>query len=211
MGDGNKIEMLIAICALVSSLAAVFIAWDQGRVLRAQQHGAVFPVLQVEGFGHNTPTYSDLGVRVRNSGVGPALIESVILKVDGEVIDNFNTPLADLPETSSLTQTGLTGRALAPGEIVTPIEMAWRREDVTVEQMAEIAIESQKWELNICYCSVFDRCWETTGFGNGRAMKVPSCERQETDLFLSFTPSSLPLDVSLSENSENASAGVEPR
>ena len=41
MGTGNKVEMLIAICAVLTSAIAVFIAWDQGRVMRAQQHGAV--------------------------------------------------------------------------------------------------------------------------------------------------------------------------
>ena len=32
MGTGNKVEMLIAICAVLTSAIAVFIAWDQGRV-----------------------------------------------------------------------------------------------------------------------------------------------------------------------------------
>ena len=40
MGTGNKVEMLIAICAVLTSAIAVFIAWDQGRVMRAQQQGA---------------------------------------------------------------------------------------------------------------------------------------------------------------------------
>lgn len=35
MGTGNKVEMLIAICAVLTSAIAVFIAWDQGRVMRA--------------------------------------------------------------------------------------------------------------------------------------------------------------------------------
>ena len=48
MGNGNKVEFLVAICALIASSMAVYMAWDQGRVMRAQQHGAVFPVLQVD-------------------------------------------------------------------------------------------------------------------------------------------------------------------
>ena len=33
MGTGNKVEMVIAVCAVVTSALAVFIAWDQGRVM----------------------------------------------------------------------------------------------------------------------------------------------------------------------------------
>ena len=35
MGNGNKVEFLVAICALIASAMAVFMAWDQGRVMRA--------------------------------------------------------------------------------------------------------------------------------------------------------------------------------
>jgi len=56
MGNGNKAEMLIAICAVLTSVIALFVAWDQGRVMRAQQHGSVYPVLQVDGFVSSTPT-----------------------------------------------------------------------------------------------------------------------------------------------------------
>ncbi|HCX12097.1 MAG TPA: hypothetical protein DHU81_17525, partial [Hyphomonas sp.] len=77
MGTGNKVEMLIAICAVLTSAIAVFIAWDQGRVMRAQQHGAVYPVIQIDGFVSTSVDTASMGIRVSNSGVGPALIEQV--------------------------------------------------------------------------------------------------------------------------------------
>ena len=58
MGTGNKVEMLIAICAVLTSAIAVFIAWDQGRVMRAQQHGAVYPVIQIDECRHSLYGYS---------------------------------------------------------------------------------------------------------------------------------------------------------
>ena len=77
MGDGNKVEFLVAVCALITSIMADYMAWDQGRVMRAQQHGAVFPVLQVDGFAEDDGRSTSIGINVRNSGVGPALVESV--------------------------------------------------------------------------------------------------------------------------------------
>ena len=70
MGDGNKVEFLVAICALITSIMAVYMAWDQGRVMRAQQHGMVYPVLQVEGSSTNTSSYSSIGITVKKQRRG---------------------------------------------------------------------------------------------------------------------------------------------
>ena len=209
MGNGNKVEMFIAICALVSSLAAVFIAWDQGRVMRAQQHGEVFPVIQVDGFSNNTSDYSDLGLNVRNSGVGPALVESVTLEVDGETIESFGTILAQAPGNYDITRSALTGRALAPGEQVTLIELGWTRENATISEIAALALQTQAWQLKICYCSVFERCWRTSGFGNARAERVQTCPRKETDLFTNFVPVSPAPSRPASSTTEQPSADGE--
>ena len=100
MGTGNKVEMLIAICAVVTSAIAVFIAWDQGRVMRAQQHGSVYPVLQADGYVSADPHVREIGVRFRNSGVGPALIESVDMLKDGERLVSLNAYRDELPRIS---------------------------------------------------------------------------------------------------------------
>ncbi len=88
MGSGNKAEMLIAVCAVITSAIAVFIAWDQGRVMRAQQHGAVYPVVQVEGFVSSDQDFASMGIRLSNSGVGPALIERVSVLKGGEPLED---------------------------------------------------------------------------------------------------------------------------
>jgi hypothetical protein len=62
MGQGNKAEMLIAICAVLTSVIALFVAWDQGRVMRAQQHGSVYPVVQMVGFVSRVPDHVSLGL-----------------------------------------------------------------------------------------------------------------------------------------------------
>jgi len=186
MGDGNRVEMFIAICALISSAAAVFIAWDQGRVMRAQQHGEVYPVLQVEGRSSNSATYSEIGITILNSGVGPALIESVHLEIDGEQVTSLWDILSDYPTPSSDSSAGLAGRAIAPGEATEAILLRWTRDEITPNQIAQVAVDSQDWILKICYCSVFRRCWQTSRIGSGRAERVDSCPIENTDIFALF-------------------------
>ncbi|MEM6410618.1 MAG: hypothetical protein AAF683_03685 [Pseudomonadota bacterium] len=206
MGSGSKVEMLIAVCALISSAAAVFIAWDQGRVMRAQQHGEVYPILQVDGFSNNSATYTNLGFRVRNSGVGPAIIESVELEFNGETVVEPSFLLSNLPGGYDITRAPLTGRALAPGEEVTPFELGWRRDQISFEQVFNFVQETQNWKLKICYCSVFKRCWQTSEFSSARADRVESCPRGDTDIFAAFIPARPQSDTEQIQANENPSA-----
>lgn len=183
MGNGNRVEMFIALCALISSMMAIYIAWDQGRVMRAQQHGAVYPVLQVDGYARNNTDTSSVGISIRNSGVGPALIESVALLVDGEPVPGFREYAQGLPAGYELSWSGVTGRALAAGETITPVDISWPIGEFSIEALQKVALDTQRWSLHICYCSVFERCWETFEIGRSRASRVDSCPRDEVDIF----------------------------
>ena len=185
MGNGNKVEMLIAICAVLTSVIALFVAWDQGRVMRAQQHGAVYPVVQLDGFVSTHATRRSLGLRLGNSGVGPALIESVTLLENGQPIDGFEGHRANLPEGYDLSWTGIVGRALAPGESVEPVEISWSADALPEREFYGVADEWDDLALEICYCSVFGRCWTMRGIGTGtdRTRRTKSCERSEHDIF----------------------------
>ena len=183
MGDGNKVEFLVAICALITSVMAVFMAWDQGRVMRAQQHGMVFPVLQVDGFGNYKDGNIEIGLNVSNSNVGPALIESVEFSMESETYETFSDYIRSLPEERDILWSGVTGRALAPGDKVQPFYIYWPSDESGFKYLSEVAAESAKWKLEICYCSVFNRCWKTQEIGQSRALSVDDCERTDSDIF----------------------------
>jgi hypothetical protein len=196
MGNGNKVEMLIAICAVLTSAIAVFIAWDQGRVMRAQQHGAVFPVVQIDGFVSTTAETASMGLRLENSGVGPALIESVEVLEDDTPTDGLRAYVERLPDGHQLSWSSLTGKAIAPGSEIMPIRLAWSRDAITSDQMNQLAAEWGRLDFEVCYCSVFDRCWVTRGIGTARAERVARCEQGERDIFeeLATRPAASPTD-----------------
>ena len=187
MGTGNKVEMLIAICAVLTSAIAVFIAWDQGRVMRAQQHGAVYPVIQIDGFVSTSVDTASMGIRVSNSGVGPALIEQVRMLRNGEPVASLNLYVDRFPSGYDLSWTSLIGRAIAPGSNVEPLRVDWSRDDISGDQLDAVAAEWSQLDAEICYCSVFNKCWTAIGREMGlsiaRAERVKRCERSETDVF----------------------------
>nr|WP_321442243.1 hypothetical protein [uncultured Hyphomonas sp.] len=184
MGTGNKVEMVIAICAVVTSALAVFIAWDQGRVMRAQQHGSVYPVLQADGYVSTEPHVRDIGVRFRNSGVGPALIESVDILEDGKRLDSLDAYRDTLPGGYDLSWTSMVGRAVAPGETINALRISWPADAISPEVQAETADKWGELTMRVCYCSVFKRCWEVDGLSeNSPARRVKACTRSEEDIF----------------------------
>ncbi|MEQ3649248.1 hypothetical protein [Hyphomonas sp.] len=187
MGTGNKVEMLIAICAVLTSAIAVFIAWDQGRVMRAQQHGAVYPVVQIEGFVSSTAETASMGLRVSNSGVGPALIERVEMLKNGEPVESLKPYVDQLPPGYQQSWASLIGRAIAPGDEIIPLRVDWPLDAVSIVQRDAAALAWSEMDVEICYCSVFNKCWTAIGREMGlsiaRAERVKRCERSETDVF----------------------------
>jgi len=197
MGKGNKVEMMIAVCAVISSLAAVFIAWDQGRVMRAQQHGAVFPVLQIDGYTATSPDTQSFGIRLSNSGVGPALIEEVSLLDPVDESTALMATVRALPAGADISWTALTGRAVAPGDKIEPLRINWYGDVITPADFRATAADWAQYELVVCYCSVFGRCWKTRGLGTSRADPVEACPQGEADVFeqlgqLTQSPASIP-------------------
>lgn len=181
--DTNRLQLIIAVCALLTSAIAVFVAWDQARVLRAQQHGAVYPVLQVDGFVSTDPDFVEIGLRFRNSGVGPALIESIEIERNGQKLADLIEPYTQLPGAPEMSWNSMAGRAIAPGETIDPLVFSWPRGQISAEQLAAAAHDWGSMKLSTCYCSVFQRCWLMPDMGGSRAERVKTCARSETDLF----------------------------
>jgi hypothetical protein len=175
-------QTLTAVGAMLVGIAALFVAWDQGRVMRAQQHGAVVPVLQIDGFLVTRPETRSIGLRVYNNGVGPAMIESVTLRRDGVEVQDFSALMEVLPADQDRSWATLAGRTLAPGGEVEPIMIQWPRASLEGSAVNALLAEWELWQVEACYCSVFDRCW-TTRTSNARPEPVRRCEAQRDDVF----------------------------
>ena len=128
-----------------------------------------------------------MGIRLSNSGVGPALIERVSMLKGDEPLDTLDAYVDKFPPGYIHSWSSLIGRAVAPGDQVEPLRVDWPRDQVTGDQLNQAALEWGELDIEICYCSVFERCWVARGLGMGRGMaraeRVKRCERSETDIF----------------------------
>lgn len=178
-------QALTGLGAMLVGVAALFVAWDQARVMRAQQHGAVVPVLQVDGFIQSSSTRRDLGLRVVNNGVGPAMIQTMTLIRDAQDVTDFDPLLRHMPDTVDRSWSSVNGRTLAPGGEVEPVVFTWARGELNDGELDALLDEWAFWTVEVCYCSVFDRCWTTTS-DNEMRQPVRRCPLVDHDVFERF-------------------------
>ena len=113
----SVLEGVITAGALITSAAAVYIAWDQAQVMHAEQHAQVFPAIQIDPI--DSYTNGDgvkLGFTVENAGVGPAFIHHAQLVSKGEAFTGYEQVAGMVPSGVDITFQQLTGRVISPGD-----------------------------------------------------------------------------------------------
>ena len=130
-------ETVGSIAAMVIGACALFVAWDQAQIMRKQQHASVLPAVSItSGFSTEPDGYA-MRVAIKNDGIGPAMIESAELVVDGAQVsdwaafrDRLLPPQLHAGFSSSLDSAiGM----LAAGEKSEAILIVWPRNDETRE------------------------------------------------------------------------------
>lgn len=86
-------ETVTAICAVVIAVASLVVSVYQTRAMRQHNRHSVRPILQLH---RGWPAGGKAGIRLVNSGLGPAVIVESTLTVDGEVVGAWNATTADL-------------------------------------------------------------------------------------------------------------------
>ena len=185
-----NLEVTAATSAIIVSIAALFVAWDQSQVMRAQQHAAVWPMLNATVSLDNAEDTHFLSLDIRNVGVGPALIKYSEVEVNGKPVstfDNFDQQvLAPLRNQSrSIRASSLSGM-LGAGENRNALQISWQMSEETSPKFAEVTMSflggnSVEINMEICYCSVFDRCWQTNNEQSADPHPVEECPKMEMD------------------------------
>jgi hypothetical protein len=180
--DTNRV---VAIAALITSVVAVFIAWDESRLLRKSQAASFMPIVETRPTFNLSTDNLLVAIAIRNSGHGVAYVEAAELVYDGEPVTSyeafFETVLRpDLREEADFSWASMHG-FLQPGETKPVISLRWpdnarNREKLSQFLNEEIAAKTEKVRLEICYCSVFGDCWMQSQLGSARPEPRRACE-----------------------------------
>ncbi|MFF9773098.1 hypothetical protein ACF1HJ_05365 [Streptomyces sp. NPDC013978] len=98
-----KPETLISVSATVIALASLWVSFTESRSIRSHNRQSVRPLLQIRRVLNFEGTRT--GIQLVNAGLGPAIVTTTIVRLDGEVVGQW-----DLKAYRQLTR----GRSVQP-------------------------------------------------------------------------------------------------
>lgn len=182
----RSIELLVAGCVVIISLASLFVAVYQGMVMQRTMEASVMPLIQVGHGNYNSETDEwQIKIEVSNTGLGPAQVHYLAMRWNGELITDTSEFMAQcctpdgLAEDErqdymiSLFQEGemalifddVQMRFIAPQETVDFITFDQPDAETQARGLAVWrAVDRARRDITYeaCYCSVFDECWVST-------------------------------------------------
>jgi hypothetical protein len=154
---GIRTDLVIAVCALLVSALATAASWWQSHVVAEQLSSQVWPYLTF------STTYDPqyVSFEVDNDGLGPAIIRSAVLTIDGKP---YADPVAAFRRVFTRPKHGHFGARLSgisPGSVIRAggATRLFRLDgDWAVRQFAA-ATKAGRFDFRVCYCSLLGNCW----------------------------------------------------
>jgi hypothetical protein len=169
---GHALELAVAIAALVTSVTSIWLSLSQGDDMARLVQAQSWPYLEYESSNTGTNGQPEIDIMVRNAGVGPAKVESFSIRYDGKPVKGWTGLIAACCLPAGTPSDKVDFRALTDGRMISSklIKRVLRASDsVTLLHLPKTDANAALWtklddarfkfELSVCYCSVFDECW----------------------------------------------------
>jgi hypothetical protein len=167
-----RLDFFIAIAALLVSVLTSATLLYQTRIIGQQYAATIWPYLNTD----TTAGPNGLEIAVVNDGLGPALIESAQLSIDGRPVPSWGVYFARLstdpvvhafmanlralsqagklpPDAHTSTGSLVPGDSIRAGDKMTLLRM----QDLPNVPLA--AIQHHTLAIDVCYCSLNGSCW----------------------------------------------------
>lgn len=168
-------QTMIGLSAVLLSLCGLSISLYEASLIREQQRASVWPNVRVGV----SITGERFQFNAANTGVGPARIEATRLTYRSETLDRWRDlvdRVADVPQDS----VGITYSIL--GARVMPAETEETIFEVGIDRPAERQVVDAIWQavqdgdidIEACYCSVYDQCWQASMQARTQQLRDPA-------------------------------------
>ena len=160
MTRSDVTDRILSVSAIVAAIAAVLVAAYEARINREYQRISVWPRLQqANSFVPGEP-YLRI---VTNVGVGPALVRSVEVSVDGKLCRNWrDVTLAMIgkPMPELIYSSFHAGAVLLPDKPITVLQLPPGEDALKFSEETK----GGRLSIRICYSSLFEECWLSDSF-----------------------------------------------
>ncbi len=168
-----------AVVATFIALLAVCVSGYTAYMQRQQVRAAVWPILQFDS--SNAP---DIHFTLANKGVGPALIQNVIVKVDNQPVKNWDEAMKKLLGSGEhlFSESDMNGYVLAPNESITVVTLHDANNNPLVFDKSNplwVTMNKERFRVTaeICYRSTLGECWtlRAGGLTPGTTTEIHHC------------------------------------
>jgi hypothetical protein len=184
--NNNLLNFIVAVCAMLVSIASFYATYLQAESAKQQVKAMTYPLIEYS-HGNYSQGKRMLSLKIRNNGVGPAIVKKVEIIYKGQSYQDVMDMLdacckaelhnyRELVERDEIPQTAriLTGRMndiiiAAQGEIRF---LGLERHELNAPLWEQIHVARFSSSLSICYCTLLDDCFMTDGRGKIREVEV---------------------------------------
>ncbi len=154
-------ETFIALAALVVSISAVAVGLYEAALQRRHDRAEVWPHLEIETFTkpEGAVVYLD------NTGIGPAIVQEIVVRVDGRHINSWQTVIDSLlgRPAPQFANESVSGHGIRAGDRVALIDLP---NEATPRPFWD---KIKHVGITLCYADVFDEHWMLTAPALGAA------------------------------------------
>lgn len=170
-------DMIAALTAVVVGACALSVSIYQSMLMREQQQASVWPHVEIgREYHHEAISKGVLKLVVQNTGMGPARLMTLRVRLDGKYQTDWPSTLKALgvPETKIQSRVTIVGRVLSPGNSI-PALVA--EDDLATNPLqAATSGDRPRLDIEICYCSIYDRCYRIS-YVHQEDVTVDACTR----------------------------------
>lgn len=167
-----RLDFFIAIAALIVSVLTTATLIYQTRVISNQYSATIWPYLTLE----TTYDLHSLAVDLDNDGLGPALIKSARLTLNGKPMTGWVALFSNLAKADPELRAALkrmlfeyqhhqkldvmiAASSIGPGSTIRPGETRKLMSVTLPASLSPTHLEGPKIGIEFCYCSLDQRCW----------------------------------------------------
>ena len=178
------VDMAIAISAITISVISLFVAIEHGKTEEKLVAANSWPFLVFQSSENGLVVGSRvLDLRLQNSGVGPARVQSVKVILNGHPIHNHSelmtrccglapVSLEDQVQLGLVSQNGPVG--VLPARDGIDI-LGWRERPGNQAFWSKLNTARHRLQFEACYCSVLDECWKSDLTPTASPRRVDKC------------------------------------
>ena len=156
---GSFSALIYSILALCTSIYQTELMQSQTELMQKQSRASVWPSISLGENSTRVQGAESFSWRIDNNGVGPAKIQSMVVRLDGKAYATWEDIFKVLAPDKRFhgSQSSVNGTVLPPS---LNRETTVERVKHTDPAIAPVFLDAMdRFQMEVCYCSVYADCW----------------------------------------------------